>query len=148
MRYLVSGRPSIGGRDSVTRAGRHWTREGTLVEVADSDDDPPADPKPEKGAPLRIGKKSWEALKADKILIQITTEGEAATDDLALREENLALKARVVELETKLGLGGAATQTPLTPTVPHSLPPPESPGHGDDSGKHGGAKGGGASSKR
>lgn len=114
MRYMVSGRPQIGGRDAVSRAGHHWPRGGQLIEVLETDEDPPADLAAEKaGAPKRIGKKTWEALKADKILISITAEGEVEKDALALREENAALKARIAELE-----GEAADESPGSGSKP------------------------------
>jgi hypothetical protein len=117
MRYMVSGRPQIGGRDSVSRGGQHWPRSGTLVEVVDSEEDPPAEPGAKAGAAKRIGKRTWEALKQDKILISVTPEGEFAKDDLALREENTLLKARVAELEAKLAEleGGASKAAPAAP---------------------------------
>jgi len=99
MRYMVSGRPQIGGRDAVSRGGHSWPRTGTLVELVDGDDDPPADPAAKPGAPKRIGKRTWEAIKADTILMSVTPEGEVEKDGLALREENARLRARLAELE-------------------------------------------------
>lgn len=99
MRYMVSGRPQIGGRDAVSRGGLNWPRSGVLVEVADTDGDPPVDPKEKEGAPRRIGRNTWKALQEDKILISITPEGEVEKDGLALREENARLRARLAEME-------------------------------------------------
>lgn len=104
MRYMVSGRPQIGGRDTVCRGGQHWPRSGQLVEVVETNDgkDPPVDPKAPPEAARRIGKETWEALKADKILISITPEGEMPKDSLSTSEDNVKLRARVAELEARL----------------------------------------------
>jgi hypothetical protein len=96
MRFIVNGLPLVG--TAVHRAGRRWPKEGTLVEVVDASQEHPIGTKVPEGEPLKISKNTWEALKADKVLIRIVPEGDVE-DVAAMKAEIVRLKARIEELE-------------------------------------------------
>ena len=84
------------GYEGSYRAGRKWASKApTLVEIVDADDDPTPDPA--KPVPhLQIGKKSFEAIKADPTL-RVLPEG----DPLALArasDDVVELRAQIDRL--------------------------------------------------
>lgn len=82
------------GHDGAWRAGRKWPAGGpTLVEVLDQAEDPPHDPA--KG--VRVGKHTYEALKADRHLT-IRPPG----DPLETAKSHEAMVAEIAELKAKL----------------------------------------------
>jgi hypothetical protein len=82
------------GHDGAWRAGRKWPAGApTPVEVLDQDEDPEHDPA--KG--VRVGKQTYELLKADKNLT-IRPPG----DPLETAKSHEALLAQVEELKAKL----------------------------------------------
>jgi hypothetical protein len=93
------------------RAGRPWPRDGRLV---DYDDKSEEDPAQTDGEPMRIGRKTFQALKEDT---RITITQPGAADDIVtasaalveLKAANEKLTARVAELEDLLA---AATAKP------------------------------------
>jgi hypothetical protein len=85
---------SRAGHDGAWRAGRKWAAgTPTLVEVLDQADDPEHDPA--KG--VRIGRTTYDALKADRNLT-IRPPG----DPLETAKSHEALQAQVQELKAKL----------------------------------------------
>lgn len=97
-KYRVSAAPRE-GFDTYHRGGPSggkytWPREpseGRLVELLDSEED-----KGEKDGALRIGKATYNRLRADPN-IRIVPDGEQG--DPGLKAENTRLKGRVAELE-------------------------------------------------
>jgi len=90
------------GYDGLFRAGVKWFSSGpTEVEVVDSDEDPPRDPK--KG--VQLGKKSWAAVMEDAQLTKVP-----AGDPLALakQSEDIAVLRREIE---RLSAENAALKT-------------------------------------
>jgi hypothetical protein len=86
MKLIIRSFPGAPGWDSVGRAGRRWPATGTEVEFVDSDEDPPNEP----GKPVRIGRKSLEALRADP-RINVSTK-EAPEDVEKLKAQLDALQ--------------------------------------------------------
>lgn len=113
MQYVITSAPAP-NFDYVRRAGRNWPKSGTTVEVVDSDEDP----KQTKEGIVSIGKKSWEALKADT---RIFARPAGDIDDIAgtsvalveAREKIAALEKENVDLRAQL----AAAKGPVTNTA-------------------------------
>lgn len=78
------------GWNFVFRAGRGWPTGGTIVDVVEDQDDPPAEKTPH-GEPLRIGQASLRKL-IDDPRIRVLGEGEDVN-------ELEVLRARIAELE-------------------------------------------------
>lgn len=101
-KYRISAAPRE-GYDNYFRAGpagaRYaWPRqpgEGRLVELLDGKDDDEGD----KEGALRIGKKTYEQLRADPN-IRIVPDGEQG--DPGIKAENTRLKGRISELEGQM----------------------------------------------
>lgn len=124
----VQGIPAVPGTPGVWRAGRFWAAgSATTVEVLGQDEDPPQvkvkGPNGEDRIipdPNKLGRKSFEALKADpriRLLADPDSQREissAAIDEARaaagkmgarvgeLEAENASLKAKIAELEAAL----------------------------------------------
>lgn len=152
MQFFITSAPAP-GFDGVWAAQRKWPRTGTLIAVDESRIDdlskpPPPHEKRDDGAPIIIGKNSWEELKGNPIQIFARPAGdveeiaassvayaEARMTITALTAEKVALVARVAELEgllagavafnsAKSAGGQGADATPPAPPTPSEPPAP------------------------